>query len=266
MTTLAMHLRRRGASESSAHGRTEDAREPAGCMRAMRFDPPLVAGRLIRREKRFLAHVRLDDGRRVVAHCPNTGSMRGCLGDGWPVRLSPAPSGRRKLAWTLEMVHDSRCWIAVNTHRANALAASGIGNGTVTELAGWPSMRREVATEHGRRLDLCLENATRRCWVEVKSVTMVDAAGRYAFPDAVTRRGLAHLETLNSLRRDGDRAAVLFVILRSDGDRFAPAADIDPAYAETLRRVRDRGVEVLAYRADVSPEELRLVERVEVEV
>lgn len=232
----------------------------------MRFDPPLVAGRLLRREKRFLAHVRLEDGRRVIAHCPNTGSMRGCLGDGWPVRVSPAPAGRRTLEWTLEMVHNSRCWIAVNTHRANTLAASAIADGTVTELAGWPSMRREAATGHGRRLDLCLEDGERRCWVEVKSVTMVDAAGRYAFPDAVTRRGLAHLETLESLRRAGDGSALLFVILRSDGDRFAPAADVDPAYAEALRRVRRLGVEVLAYRADVSPEEMRVVERVEVEV
>jgi sugar fermentation stimulation protein A len=232
----------------------------------MRFDPPLVAGHLLHREKRFLVHVRLSDGRQVVAHCPNTGSMRGCLGDGWPVRLSAAASRRRKLAWTLEMVHDSRCWIAVNTHRANHLAAAAIGDGTVSELAGWPSLRREVVTDGGRRLDLRLEDDSRRCWVEVKSVTMVDAAGRYAFPDAVTRRGLAHLETLASLRRHGDHAAMLFIILRSEGHRFAPAADIDPAYAAALRRARDRGVEVLAYRAEVSPEELRVVERVEVEV
>ncbi len=232
----------------------------------MRFDPPLVAGHMVGREKRFLAHVRLEDGRRTIAHCPNTGSMRGCLGDGWPVRVSPARAAHRKLAWTLEMVHNSRCWIAVNTQRTNTLAASAIADGTVTELAGWPSMRREVATDHGRRLDLCLEDGERRCWVEVKSVTMVDAAGRYAFPDAVTRRGLAHLETLASLRRAGDRAALLFVILRSDGHRFTPAADVDPAYADGLRRARDRGVEVLAYRSDVSPQELRLVERVEVEV
>jgi sugar fermentation stimulation protein A len=232
----------------------------------MRFATPLAHATLLEREKRFLAHVRLDDGRRVVAHCPNTGSMRGCLGDGWPVRLSPARSPRRKLSWTLEMVHNGSCWIAVNTQRANQLAAEGIRDGTVRELAHWPSLRREVSTGDGHRLDLRLEDGPRRCWVEVKSVTMVDAAGRFAFPDAVTRRGRAHLETLAALRRNGDHAALLFVILRSDGHRFAPAADIDPAYAETLRTVRDDGVEVLAYRAEVSPEELRLVEKVDVEI
>lgn len=232
----------------------------------MRFDPPLVAGHLLRREKRFLAHVRLMDGRQVVAHCPNTGSMRGCLGDDWPVRLSPARSLRRKLAWTLEMVHNGRCWVAVNTQRANQLAAEGIQNGTVRELSHWSSLRREVSTGEGHRLDLRLEDGPRRCWVEVKSVTMVDADGRYAFPDAVTRRGLAHLATLESLRRAGDHAALLFVVLRSDGDRFAPAADIDPAYAAALRRVWDGGVVVLAYRAEVSPEEMGVVERVEVEL
>lgn len=232
----------------------------------MRFDPPLVAGRLLRREKRFLAHVRLSDGRQVVAHCPNTGSMRGCLGDRWPVRLSAARSTRRKLAWTLEMVHNSLCWIAVNTHRANHLAAAAIGDGTVPELAGWPSLRREVVTDDGRRMDLRLEDGRRRCWIEVKSVTMVDAAHRYAFPDAVTTRGRAHLEALERLRAAGDRSVLLFIVMRSDGHGFAPAADIDPAYAAALRRARDRGVAVLAYRAEVSPEEMRVVERVEVEV
>ena len=232
----------------------------------MQFDTPLAEGSLLRREKRFLAHVRLEDGRHVVAHCPNTGSMRGCLGDAWPVRLSPSRSPRRKLSWTLEMVHNGSCWIAVNTQRANRLAAEGICNGTVRELAHWPSLRREVVTGDGHRLDLRLENGSRHCWVEVKSVTMVDDAGRYAFPDAVTTRGRAHLRTLEQLRAAGDRAVMLFVILRSDGHRFAPAAAIDPAYAEALRAARDSGVEVLAYRAKVSPEEMRVVERVEVEV
>lgn len=228
----------------------------------MRFDRPLVAGRLLGREKRFLAHVQLDGGALVTAHCPNSGSMRGCLGVDWPVLLSPATSLRRKLQWTLEMIRGPHGWIGVHTHRANRLAEEAIVGGAIPELGGYDRVRREVPYGKASRVDLVLEGPSRRpCYVEVKNVTMVDEHGRFAFPDSVTARGLKHLRELESVAANGDRAAMLFVIQRSDGRGLAPADFIDPAFGAGLRRAARRGVEILAYRADVTPDEILLVER-----
>ena len=204
----------------------------------------LIPGSLLRRYKRFLADVELEDGSVATAHCPNSGSMQGCFGEGWPVRLSRSENPRRKYR----------------------LAAAVISDGTVIELAGYESLRREVAAGEHSRIDFLLENPGRRCWVEVKNVTMVDDCGRYAFPDAVTSRGLKHLWQLAALAAAGDRAVMLFVIQRSDGDRFSPARDIDPAYADGLDEVSRSGVEVLAYTAQISPESNTLSEPVPVEI
>ena len=226
----------------------------------------LVAGRFLRRFKRFLADVELDDGSVTTVHCPNSGSMKGCLGERWPVRLSSSGNPRRRYPLTWELGHNGRCWIGVNTHLANRLAADAIEDGTIVELASYDSLAREVATGGHSRIDLRLERPGERCWVEVKNVTMVDARGRYAFPDAVTARGLKHLRDLTGLAARGDRAVMLFVVQRSDGAGFAPAREIDPDYADALETASRSGVEVLAYRALTHPESNTLVEPVAVEI
>ncbi len=226
----------------------------------MELPTPLVSGRLLRRYQRFLADVRLDDGSVVTAHCPNSGRMTSCTGDGWPVLLSRATNPRRRLAYTWELVHNGHCWIAVNTVRTNSVAAEGIHRGVVSELAGYDRLRREVRIGSSR-LDLLLEGAAGQCFVEVKSVTLVDHAGRYAFPDAVTTRGLKHLGELAAITRGGHRAAMLFVVQRADGTCFTPAADVDPTYATALVDAAADGVEVLAYLANVSPGHIELAAR-----
>jgi sugar fermentation stimulation protein A len=232
----------------------------------MKLPDSLVPGVLIRRYQRFLADVELEDGRVVTAHCPNPGSMLGCLGLRWPVLLSPAARPGRKLAWTWELVHNGDCWIGVNTMRTNRVAEEGILGGVIPGLRGYAELRREVRCGSSHRIDLLLVGPHERCWVEVKSVTLLDAEGRYAFPDAVTRRGRRHLEVLRGRVEAGDRAAMLFVVQRGDGRGFAPAAHIDPAYAAELRRAQRSGVEVLCHRADVGPEEIVLAEPVAVEL
>lgn len=232
----------------------------------MRFDHELIAATLIRRYQRFLADVRLEDGSALTVHCPNSGSMRGCVGAGWPVRLSDSGKPARKYRYTWEMVHNGRCWIGVNTQLANRIAVEGVTAGSVAELCGRWSLRREVPYGTGSRIDILLEAEGRRCYVEVKSVTMVDEAGRYAFPDAVTDRGRKHLLELRRVVEAGDRGVILFIIQRGDGDRFTTADDIDPSYGEALRRAVAEGVEALAYRADVEPSGARLVERVPIDL
>jgi sugar fermentation stimulation protein A len=232
----------------------------------VRFENELISGILVRRFKRFLADVRLADHSVVTAHCPNPGSMKSCLGEGWPVLLSTSTNPKRKLATTLEMVHNGVCWIGVNTHLANNLATAAIEDGTISELQGYENLRREVRYGDHSRIDILLERGHDRCWVEVKNVTLVDDRGRYAFPDAVTTRGRRHLRDLADAVSQGHRAAILFVIQRADGTTFTTADDIDPDYAEALRRSVEAGVEPLAYRAEVTPRAIELVEPVPIEL
>ena len=227
----------------------------------MKFDSPLLFGRLIKRYKRFLADVELEDGSVITAHCPNTGRMTTCAEPGWRVALSDSRNPKRKYRFTWELVHNGRCWICVNTGRANAMAAEAVTNGIIPELAGYAEVLREQ-TFGNSRFDLLLRSGDDLCYVEVKSVTLLAGDGCYAFPDAVTERGRKHLNELMEVVREGHRAAMLYVISRSDGTAFRVADEIDPQYAAALTAALDVGVEAYAWRADVSPEEIRLCEPV----
>jgi sugar fermentation stimulation protein A len=218
---------------------------------SLRFDPPLVPGRLVRRHQRFLADVALDDGRVVVAHCTNTGRMTGCATPGSRVYLSRSDNPRRRLPFTWELVRAGRVLVGINTLVPNRLIHAALKAGKIKEFHGYNQIAREVRAPGGSRLDLALQDRRgRRCFVEIKSVTL--AQGRLArFPDAVTSRGLRHLRELARLARDGHRAVILFLVQRADCEAVTTADEIDPLYGKTLRRVVPAGVEPLAYRARV---------------
>jgi len=214
-----------------------------------------LRGTLVRRYQRFFADVRTEAGETLTVHCPNPGSMRGLLREGAAVRCSSSASPTRKLPQTLEMIRAGRAWVGVHTHLANGFAARLLGAGALADLAGYTSVRREVAVGDGSRLDFRLDGRPgdpRPAYVEVKSVTLAEGACA-RFPDSVTARGLRHAECLASLQRAGARAVLLFVVQRADCDRVEPADDIDPAYGAALRAAARGGVEVLAVRARVSP-------------
>jgi len=228
----------------------------------MLFRSPLIRGTLIQRYKRFLADVRLDSGEVVTAHCTNTGSMMGCKEPGSAVYISRSDKVGRKLGYTWEMIRVGRTWVGINTLHPNRLVAEAVEVGIIRELTGYESVRREVVTSQGTRLDLRLDNGAESCFVEVKNVTAaIDSAA--AFPDAVSKRGTKHLKELMQLRRKGYRAAVVFVVQRSDCTFFRPADEIDAEYGRWLRRAIKTGVEVLPYRAQVTPKEIVLVEPLE---
>lgn len=230
--------------------------------------PPLTPGRILRRYKRFLADVELADGRRVTAHCPNTGSMQSCWEPGAPVQLSYSDNRRRKLAWTLERVDMGRGWIGVHTGRVNAVVAEAIAAGGVPELAGYGMLQREVSFSPSgavaSRLDLALRDGPAAdVLVEVKNVTLWQG-GCVEFPDAVTQRGRRHLEALAAAVRLGFRGVMIYAVNRPEGDCFAPAAEIDPEYADTLGRVACDGVELLALRIAHGVGDMRVTEKVPV--
>lgn len=230
----------------------------------MKFSSPLIPATLIRRYKRFLADVILEAGDEVTVHTPNTGAMSGCAEPGSRVWLQDSGNPARKypLGWELS-TSTAGTLIGVNTHRANQLVQEGIETGVIEELQGYPSLRREVRYgEEGSRIDLLLQHGARpACYIEVKSVTLLREAGVAAFPDAVTQRGAKHLRELIGMVHQGYRAVLLFCVQRADAEVFEPARDIDPVYADTLATAVQQGVEVLAYRAQLSPTEITLTTR-----
>lgn len=228
----------------------------------MRFPDRLIRGILIQRYKRFLADILLPDGQIVTAHCTNTGSMMGCKEPGSTVYISPSTTEGRRLLFTGEIVKVGKTWVGINTMHPNRLVAESIETGVISELQGYETIRREVVTRQGTRLDLRLEGSNGFCFVEVKNVTLaIDGAA--AFPDAVSERGTKHLQELIWLRRKGHRAAVVFVIQRGDCNYFRPADEIDSEYGRWLRRAVKAGVEALPYRARVTAREVVLTERLQ---
>ena len=220
--------------------------------------PPLIEGTLIQRYKRFLADVRLENGRIVTAHCPNSGSMKACCQPERPVYLSRHDSPRRKLKYTWELIHMPSSLVGVNTQVPNRLIAHAIRTGDVQELSDYRTVRREIKAGEHSRIDILLESPGRRpCYVEVKNCTLVED-GLATFPDAVTVRGQKHLEELQRLVAAGCRCAMFFLIQRMDAARFAPADHIDPDYGIKLRRAAENGVEILAYDVFIDLKGIRL--------
>jgi len=221
----------------------------------MHFETPLQAATLVKRYKRFLADVVTDEGREITVHCPNSGSMRGCSTPGSKVMLSTSANPKRKYPQTLEMVQEGNIWIGVNTMLTNKIVAEAILEGRIKELQKIDTLKREVKTSKASRLDLLLERGDEKIYVEIKNCSLVED-GWAMFPDAVTTRGTKHLNELASLVEQGYQGIIFFCIQRMDADRFRPAAHIDPVYAETLTEVLKKGVQILAYRAELSPEQI----------
>ncbi|PAU61063.1 DNA/RNA nuclease SfsA [Pseudomonas indica] len=233
----------------------------------MRFVTPLEEARLVRRYKRFLADVVTADGEELCIHCPNTGSMLNCMAEGGRVWFHRSQDPKRKLPGTWELSETPQGRLAcVNTARANPLVEEALLHGVIPELAGFTALKREVPYGvENSRVDFRLDYPTGPAFVEVKSVTLgFDGSAIAAFPDARTQRGARHLRELAALARQGVRAVQLYCVNLSGIEAVRPAAEVDPLYAAALREAVEAGVEVLAYGAELSPEEISLVRRLEV--
>lgn len=231
----------------------------------MQFPAPLIRGRLIKRYKRFLADVELDTGETITCTCPNTGSMMGLVTPGSAVWLSESDSPTRKYRHTWELVeHDlgkGPAIVGINTNHPNKLVTQAVEAGRIASLKGYGTLRREVKYGQNSRIDILLEDEKKgRCYVEIKNVHLMRRPGLAEFPDSVTARGAKHLAELADMVREGHRAVMLFLIQRGDASRIALARDVDPAYGEAFDAAIAAGVEPLAYRCALTPEDI-LVDR-----
>jgi sugar fermentation stimulation protein A len=222
----------------------------------MRLPGPLVAARLVKRYKRFLADAILEaTGEPITAHCANSGSMLSLARPGARIWLRHVPDPKRKLAWSWILEEVDGALVLIDTSLPNAVVAEAIAAGRIPSLAGYAEARREVAYGENSRIDLLLSDPVRgRAWVEVKNVTLMREAGLAEFPDAVTARGAKHLVELSARVAAGDRAVMVYLVDRPDCDRFRLAADIDPTYAAAFAAARAAGVEMIAVATAITTE------------
>ena len=222
----------------------------------MKFENPVVEGKILKRYKRFLADIELSNGETITAHTANTGSMKTCWAPGWKVLLTHHNNPKRKLKYGLEMTHNGQTWIGVNTSWPNKLVIEAIKSQKIPELTGYSDIRPEVKIGKSR-IDIQLSNdKLEKCYIEVKNVTLLGDNGAALFPDAITTRGLKHIHELIEIKKSGDRAVMFFVVQRSDIDHFRPAWKIDPEYSQALLDASDKGVEILCYQCKMDKEEI----------
>ncbi len=220
----------------------------------MNFARPLLPGRLIRRYKRFLADIELASGETVTAHCANPGAMTGLNAPGLGVWVEPNDDPRRSLGYAWRLVELDGHWAGIDTSAPNRIVAEALAAGRIPELAAYGEIRPEVRYGTRSRVDFVLAGpGLPTAYLEVKNVHLMRSPGLAEFPDSVTTRGARHLDELAAVARAGYRALTLYCIQRTDCDRFALAADIDPAYATAFARAREAGVEALAWRCAISP-------------
>lgn len=222
----------------------------------MRFDG-MVEARFIRRVNRFAATVDLG-GDETLVHVANSGRMRELLVTGRRVLLRPVAGNHRKTAFDLAMVDLGHALASADARLPNRLVWEALRDGRLPQFAGLDEIRPEVRYGESR-LDLALHGPKGACYVETKSVTLVEG-GVGLFPDAPTIRGRKHMLSLAQAVADGHRAAVVFVVQREDADTFSPNDDADPEFGLTLRESLDRGVEAYAYRCRVTEGEVVLTD------
>lgn len=226
----------------------------------MRFQSPLVPGRLIRRYNRFLADVRLETGAEVTVHCPNPGAMMGLRDPGLRVWLEPNDDPRKKLrySWRLAELPGGH-WAGIDAGLPNRVVREALEGGRVAEFAAYGAVRPEVRYGANSRVDFLLSGpGLPEAYVEVKNVHLRRADDWAEFPDSVTARGTKHMGELARMAAGGHRAAVIYLVQRTDCARFRLAADIDPAYAEAARAAAAVGVEMLCYGTEIGPEGVTL--------
>ncbi len=233
----------------------------------MRFPTPLIRGKLIKRYKRFLADVKLDSGEEITVHCANPGSMLGLSEPGSRVWLSQNDNPKRKLKFSWELLEvdlgEGAALVGINTSHPNALVAEAVSSGAISELSGYPALRREVKYGVNSRIDILLEKTDlSRCYVEIKNVHLMRKPGLAEFPDSVTARGKKHLHELSNMVAEGHRAVMVYLIQRPDAKEFSLARDIDPAYGEAFDEAARAGVEAIVYMCELSPEGIEVTHRI----
>ena len=225
--------------------------------------PPLVAGRFVRRVNRFRVTVKVD-GDPVDAHLPNSGRLTELLTPDRACWLKRATSPGRKTGFDLKLVAYAGTLVSVDARLPNPLVGEALKAGRLAPFQACETFEREVVLG-GSRIDFRLAMPDGALWLETKSVTLVES-GVARFPDAPTARGSRHVRELVRSVEEGMRAAVVFVVQRSDARAFMPHDGADPVFGEALRTAAAVGVDVLAWTCRVTLDGIAIAEEIPVEL
>lgn len=229
----------------------------------MRIHGPLLPAEFIARPNRFLAKVRVK-GKMVWAHVPDPGRLKELLIPGAKVLIQPKNGEKRKTKYALVMVYQGDELISLNSVLPNRFVRFCLDNRLIPELENWSVVKPEFQVGHSR-FDFLLSSGRKEMLLEVKSVTLVE--DRIAkFPDAVTARGLRHIQHLMELNKTGYATTVLFIVQRSDADHFQPKSSRDPAFAEAMQQAQNQGLQILVYSSKITAESMTLLNRLPVDL
>ena len=227
----------------------------------MYFENKLISGLFIKRYKRFFVDVKIGN-KIVTAHCPNTGSMQGLLVKNNKVLLSKSNNPNRKLKYTLEIVEDKNSKVGVNTHSANKIIHHALKNNLIQKFKNILNIKPETKFGLNTRFDFLLLNEKDKFFIEVKNVTLSRKKGLAEFPDAITTRGLKHINELEKAGKKNYKIFIIYLIQRDDCDSFAIAKDIDPNYAFALSKAVKNKLNILCYDCKFSSKGIKLNKKI----
>jgi len=223
----------------------------------MKFKERLLKGTLIKRYKRFFVDIKYKN-KIITAHCPNSGSMMGLLKSDNNVWFSQSNNPKRKLNFTLQIIEVDKKLVGINTHITNKIVLESLKQKKIKSLIKFNNIKSESKFSEKTRFDFLISNSKKKCFLEVKNVTLVRQDSVAEFPDAVTSRGTRHLKELISAKKKGFESYMLYLIQREDCKFFKIAKDIDEEYKNTFDSALKNGVKIICYDCKLSNEEIRI--------
>ena len=231
----------------------------------MNFENKLIQGIFIKRYKRFFVDVKVNN-QIITAHCPNTGSMLGLLNEGNRVWISKSNNPNRKLKYTLEIIEDNKSKVGVNTHLTNKIVLDALKNNLIKEFNNILEIKPETKFGNNTRFDFLVINKKDRAFIEIKNVTLSRIKKLAEFPDAVTVRGLKHINELIKASKKNYKIFILYLVQREDCKNFTIAKDIDPSYASALKKAVKNKLNVLCYDCKFSPKGIKLNKEIKITI
>ena len=231
----------------------------------MKFNETLIAGKFIKRYKRFFVDVKIGN-EKVVAHCPNTGSMMGLLKKGNNVWISKSDNPKRKLKYTLQIIEDQKSKVGINTHLTNKIVFEALDKRAIKNFENLDKIQSEVKFGKNTRFDFLITEKYKKTFIEVKNVTLCREKKIAEFPDAITSRGSKHIQELLEANKKGYKIYLFFVIQRNDCNKFKLAKDIDPEYCELLLKAVKKNLKILCYDCKFSPKGIELNREIQLKI
>jgi len=223
----------------------------------MKFKETLLQGTLIKRYKRFFIDIKYKN-KSITAHCPNSGSMLGLLEKGNQVYFSKSDNPKRKLKYTAEIIKVKKKLVGINTHLTNKIVLESLKSEKINKLKMFNNIKTEVKFTDHTRFDFLISNNKKKCFLEVKNVTLSRQRGIVEFPDSITSRGTKHLNELVNAKKKGFESYILYLVQREDCKSFKIAQDIDEEYKMAFDNALKNKVNILCYDCKLSNKEIKI--------